>query len=340
MSDRPQLVPWTSEQRAAYRWRGREEHVRREVASGRFTESQAEAESLRIERLRRLTLETEPDGQELYDVVVDGDRAGTAWLARGPDGMEIRDLWVAEDHRGRGIGSTVLRQLTRRAWDLQRTPHGQGAATMPAIAAVVFTSDARSSGLFARAGFRTAYEVVETEPDRARPPFVIGRRPRAVEHRALMTAAEAARTAAGFDETRTLTVDGHRFTVASGLRHDGRSAIVRSEAPSPDRPAPGRLAEALVRWAKETGHTRLLVHVSPDEAPWFEACIWARWRICSRVLVYLPRRPDHRLARVVAEAPGSHRWECSCGAAGTASPDPDAASTAWVWHQVEPPDST
>lgn len=66
---------------------------------------------------RRTAVRTHfPDGAS-YVVLVDGGEAGWLFLARSAEEVRVAEIMLASEHRGRGVGSAVLRQVLQDAGD-------------------------------------------------------------------------------------------------------------------------------------------------------------------------------------------------------------------------------
>jgi GNAT superfamily N-acetyltransferase len=54
-------------------------------------------------------------GAEDSVIVVDGHPAGRLWVARDGDGIRLLDIALLPEHRGRGIGTALIRRLQDEA---------------------------------------------------------------------------------------------------------------------------------------------------------------------------------------------------------------------------------
>jgi ribosomal protein S18 acetylase RimI-like enzyme len=80
-------------------------------------------------------------GAEDSVIVVDGHPAGRLWVARDGDGIRLLDIALLPEHRGRGIGTALIRRLQDEA----------AAAGLPLRLHVARTNPATS--LYLRLGF-------------------------------------------------------------------------------------------------------------------------------------------------------------------------------------------
>lgn len=90
--------------------------------------------------------QVELDGTEVIQSA--GSDVGFVSMRRGPDAIVVHTLCVAEEHRGRGLGSEIMRQLMAEA-----------AAAGASIDVFVLKANLRARALYARLGFSDAEQL-------------------------------------------------------------------------------------------------------------------------------------------------------------------------------------
>lgn len=299
------LRPLGSEERASHVWLGRDEHVAREVASGRFAPDEAELEATRLVQLFDAAIRDWPDENPLFAIELEGSPVGTAWLSVLTDVADpqlasviVKKIHLEASFRGAGIEERVIDLLAEEA-------RVRG-CDVPVCE--VFASDPDLLAQLERSGFIAARLTVETDPRDS------GKRSRGQLH----MRADAMPTDGPTGSEQMLTLDGAagRAVVRVGDRWHGRTVHADWINLEPrGRVAP--LLEALIAWGADNGCTKMLITLATEDVPLLAAMRGVDWRLVSRGLARVPDSASHRTQLITRRGwRTTTSWRCSCGAEG------------------------
>lgn len=299
------LRPLDRAERARHVWLGRDEHVAREVASGRFGPEEAECEATRLAQLYGAAIRDSPDENPLFAIELEGSSVGTAWLTVVPDAADpqvasvmVRKIHLDAAHQGAGIEERVIGLLVEEA-------RVRG-CDVPV--SEVFASDPVLLDQLERSGFTATSVTIETTP-RCAGGWSGGR---------LHMRAEAMPTDGPTGSEQMLTLEGAtgRAVVRVGDRWHGRTLHAGWVNLEPSgRPHP--LLEAILAWGANNGCTKVVLTLSTEDVPLVSTMRGVDWRLVSRWLVRVPDPAGHQTQLVTRSGwRTTSSWQCSCGAEG------------------------